>query len=95
MGLFTAILGLPLAPVRGVIALGQVIQEQVDQQVRSPAALRRDLEAVDAAAAKGEMSPEEHRAAQAAVLERATGPTVGGGDRDDSGARSTEGVSDP
>lgn len=70
MGLLTSILTLPLAPVRGVIWLGEVIQEQVEQKLHDPATIRRELEAIDEAAAAGELSEEERAEAQQAVLNR-------------------------
>ncbi|WP_040695643.1 gas vesicle protein GvpG [Nocardia vinacea] len=70
MGLVSAIFSLPLAPVRGVIWLGELIQDQVEQQLQSPAAVRRDLEEIDEAAAAGRLSEEERKQAQQAVLDR-------------------------
>ncbi|MER7454255.1 gas vesicle protein GvpG [Nocardia beijingensis] len=72
-GVVTSILSLPLAPVRGVIWLGELIQDQVDQKMHDPALMRRELEEIDAAAAAGQMSEEERRQAQQAVLDRMTG----------------------
>ncbi|MEV0707751.1 MULTISPECIES: gas vesicle protein GvpG [Nocardia] len=73
MGLLSAIVGLPLAPVRGVIWLSEVIQDQVEQQMHDPAALRGELEEIDRAAAAGRISDAEARDAQQAVLDRMTG----------------------
>ncbi|WP_433597536.1 gas vesicle protein GvpG [Nocardia sp. CA-135953] len=70
MGLLSAIVSLPLAPVRGVIWLGELIQDQVEQQVQSPASVRRELEEIDAAAADDRLSEEERKQAQKAVLDR-------------------------
>ncbi|MFI7664662.1 gas vesicle protein GvpG [Nocardia sp. NPDC049526] len=70
MGLVSAILSLPLAPVRGVIWLGELIQDQVEQQLQDPAAVRRELEEIDAAAAAGRLSDEERKQAQQSVLDR-------------------------
>ncbi|MET9030183.1 gas vesicle protein GvpG [Nocardia sp. NPDC004168] len=72
-GVLTSILTLPVAPVRGVIWLGELIQDQVDQKMRDPAVMRRELEEIDAAAAAGQLSEEERRQAQQAVLDRMTG----------------------
>ncbi|MEV6258152.1 gas vesicle protein GvpG [Nocardia sp. NPDC051911] len=72
-GVLTSILTLPVAPVRGVIWLGELIQDQVDQKMRDPALMRRELEEIDAAAAAGQLSEEERRQAQQAVLDRMTG----------------------
>ncbi|MCP2292629.1 gas vesicle protein GvpG [Nocardia amikacinitolerans] len=74
MGLISAIVTLPLAPVRGVIWLGQVIQDEVERQLNDPATIRRELEAIDEAAAAGQLSEEEHRQAQQAVLDRMMRP---------------------
>lgn len=45
--LISGTLGLPLLPVRGVLALARTIQQQAEQELASPAALRRRLEAVE------------------------------------------------
>ncbi|MFF0533205.1 gas vesicle protein GvpG [Nocardia amikacinitolerans] len=74
MGLISALVTLPLAPVRGVIWLGQVIQDEVERQLNDPATIRRELEAIDEAAAAGQLSEEEHRQAQQAVLDRMMRP---------------------
>lgn len=77
MGLLSAIVSLPLAPVRGVIWLGEVIQDQVDQQLHDPANIRRELDDIDRAAAAGQLSDEEHRRAQQEVLDRMIRPPGG------------------
>ncbi|MEU2030563.1 gas vesicle protein GvpG [Nocardia amamiensis] len=69
MGLLSSIFTLPIAPVRGVIWLGEVIQDQVEQKLRDPAAVRRRIEAIEEAAAAGELSEEERKKAQQAVLD--------------------------
>ncbi|WP_433722850.1 gas vesicle protein GvpG [Nocardia sp. CA-129566] len=73
MGLFSSIFSFPLAPVRGVIWVGEVIQDQVEQQLNDPAALRRELEEIDRAAEAGRLSDEERKQAQQSVLDRMTG----------------------
>jgi hypothetical protein len=77
MGLLSSLVLLPLAPVRGVIWLGEVIQEQVDQQWRSPAAVRRDIEDIEEAAAAGEISEDERDRALREVLSRIRRPAGG------------------
>ncbi|MEU4344819.1 gas vesicle protein GvpG [Nocardia sp. NPDC023852] len=77
MGLLSSILSLPFAPVRGVIWLGEVIQDQVEQQLHDPAIARRELEEIDQAMAAGHLSKEEHAAAQQAVLDRMVRPSEG------------------
>ncbi|MEV4604870.1 gas vesicle protein GvpG [Amycolatopsis sp. NPDC049253] len=77
MGLLTGILGLPLAPVRGVLALGELIRKRVDEELHDPASVRRELEAVERARAAGEISVEEEAEAQQRVLGRLTGAPSG------------------
>ncbi|MFI7698260.1 gas vesicle protein GvpG [Nonomuraea sp. NPDC049480] len=73
MGLLGSLATLPLAPVRGVIRLAELIQEQVERETRNPAAIRRALEELDAAREAGELTEEEHDQAVRRVLQRLTG----------------------
>lgn len=74
MGLLWSIVSLPWAPVRGVIWVSEVIQEQVEQQLRNPASVRRELEQIEADAAAGRITEEERDQAQQAVLDRMIRP---------------------
>ena len=74
MGLFSAIAKLPLAPVYGVMSLAEVIQRQVEQELHNPANTRRQLEELDEARARGEISPDEEREAQKEILETRVAP---------------------
>lgn len=75
MGLVSAILGFPLAPVRGVMALGELIRRRVDEEMYNPASVRRELEAAERAREAGEISREEEAEAQQQVLQRLDVPT--------------------
>ena len=78
MGLVSAIVGLPLAPIRGVLALGELIRKRVDEEQRNPAAVRRELEAAEEARAAGEITSDEEAEAQQRALDRVTArPTEG------------------
>ncbi|NKY34539.1 gas vesicle protein G [Nocardia speluncae] len=70
MGLLISLLSLPLAPVRGVVWLGELIQDQVEQQMHDPADIRRELDELDEAVAAGRLSEQEYRQAQQQVLNR-------------------------
>jgi hypothetical protein len=59
VGLVTGLLGLPLAPVRGVIWLAEQVLEQAEEQFYDPARIRAQLEQVDEARRSGELSEEE------------------------------------
>ena len=73
MGLLSFIATLPLAPVRGVISLAELIQRQVEEELHNPASARRALEELEDARAAGEISAEEEEEAQQAILDRMTG----------------------
>jgi hypothetical protein len=76
VGLFSGIAKLPFAPVLGVISLAELIQRQVEQELNNPANTRRQLEALEEARERGEISAEEERKAQAEILEtRIAAPT--------------------
>lgn len=59
MGLFTGLVTLPLAPVRGVTWLAERLQEQAEQEFYDPTAIRRQLEEIEDARAAGEMSDDD------------------------------------
>jgi len=59
MGIFTGLLTLPLAPVRGVVWLAEQIQDFAEEQYYDPANIRAELERVDEARQTGEMTEEE------------------------------------
>ncbi|MCG5436002.1 gas vesicle protein GvpG [Micromonospora foliorum] len=76
MDLLWALLTLPYAPVRGLTAVVGVVAREAEARQRNPVNIRRELEALDAAAAAGELSAEERDRAEQRVLDRLTG---GGG----------------
>ncbi|MGE5695466.1 MAG: gas vesicle protein GvpG [Candidatus Sericytochromatia bacterium] len=69
MGLLSGILLMPLAPVRGVVWLGEVIQRQVEQEMHNPANTRRQLEELEEARERGEITSEEEKTAQQEILQ--------------------------
>ena len=74
VGLFTAIVTWPLAPVRVVVNLAEIIQQRVDQEMNNPATTRRQLEELEEARERGEVSAEEEEQAQDAIIEAAIAP---------------------
>jgi gas vesicle protein GvpG len=70
MGLISAILTLPLSPVRGLKAIAEIVREEVELQMQSPAAIQHDLEETERARAAGEISEEEEAEAEQQVLNR-------------------------
>lgn len=70
MGLISTILTLPFAPVRGLVAIAGIVQEEVEQELHSPAAIQQDLEEIEQARAAGEISGEEEAESEQQVLNR-------------------------
>ena len=70
MGLVTGLLGLPLAPVRGVIWLAEQIRRQAEEQYYDPARIRAQLEEIDEARRAGTLSEEECDKLENELLQR-------------------------
>ena len=71
------VLSMILMPVRAVVALAELVQRRVDEELRHPAAARRELEAAEEAHRAGEISAEEQAEVQRRVLDRMTTPDTG------------------
>jgi len=76
MGLWSGIAMLPLAPVRGVVRLAEIIQQQVDQELHNPARTRRQLEELEEARERGEISADEEKQVQKQILETRVKPAA-------------------
>ena len=70
MGLLTGLLGLPLAPVRGVVWLAEQVRQQAEDQYYDPARIRAQLEGIDEARRSGELSEEECAELENELLQR-------------------------
>lgn len=83
MGLISGVLLLPLAPVRAVGWLAEVLLEEADREKATDASPARALEELAAATATGEISPEEAEAREAEIIDRmlavSGGPAPEGG----------------
>jgi hypothetical protein len=73
VGLIGLLFGWPLAPVKGVIRLGELIQEQVERELRDPAKVRRRLEEVERLKAAGAISEEEAAREVELIFQRMAG----------------------
>jgi hypothetical protein len=74
MGIFSAIVLSPFAPIRGVIALGEVLRRQAEEELYSPANTRRQLEELAEARERGEISADEEHEAQEQILKTRLAP---------------------
>jgi hypothetical protein len=72
------LLRLPFLPVQAVVRLAEIIADEADRELSSPASVRRRLEEAEQARAAGLISAEEfaqaERQAVAAVLPAGGGP---------------------
>lgn len=59
MGLFTGLVTLPLAPVRGVMWLAETLTEQAEAQLYDPGRIAAEMQQVADEAAAGEITDEE------------------------------------
>lgn len=70
MDLLTLLLRLPLLPLQGFLRLGELIDEEVQRELRDPARLRHDLEQIQQALESGQISEEEAARAEEEAVTR-------------------------
>jgi len=70
MGLITGLLGLPLAPVRGTVAIAEQVLRAAEDEYYDPARIRAEIEAIDRLRDSGELPEEEAVAREDALVER-------------------------
>lgn len=70
MGLLTGLLTLPLAPVRGVVWVAELIRERAEHEYYDPASIRRQIEVLDRARDAGEITGQECADAQEELIAR-------------------------
>jgi hypothetical protein len=63
-------LGLPLAPLRGVLAVARLLQERAEQELYSPAQGRQELEEIEAARERQELPDEVTEQEEQRVMNR-------------------------
>jgi hypothetical protein len=70
MGLLSGLLGLPLGPLRGTVAVGEQVLRQAEETYYDPATIRAELEEVDRLRASGAMDEDEATAREDELIER-------------------------
>ena len=78
MGLLTLPFQLPLLPLRGVIRLAEILQEQAEQELYNPAAVQRQLEEAQEAKDAGRLSDDELARVEDEAIGRLVRPKPGG-----------------
>jgi chorismate mutase len=70
MGLITGILGLPVAPLRGVVKVAEQVHDQAEEEFYDPVRIRQQLEQVDRMRQDGTLDDEEATAWEDELVER-------------------------
>ena len=70
MGLFTGLVTLPLAPVRGVAWIAEQLMEEADRQLYDEGNIRRELLQLEMEYDDGRLSDEERKSQEDALFER-------------------------
>ena len=70
MGLFSALLTLPLAPVRGVVWVTEQVAEEIDRELYDEANIRREMLALELDYEDGKIDDQEREAQEDALFER-------------------------
>jgi hypothetical protein len=72
MGLFTGLLTLPLAPVRGTIWIAERLLEEAERELNDPAAIEQQLLDAEERYERGEISTEDFERIEDELLRRLT-----------------------
>jgi chorismate mutase len=70
VGLITGLVTLPLAPLRGVVAIAEQIRRQAEEEFYDPVRIREQLAAVERSRASGELTDDEATALEDELVER-------------------------
>jgi hypothetical protein len=70
MGLITGLLGLPLAPLRGVVFVADQVHKQAEEEFYDPARIREEMEHVQRLREDGAISDEEATSWEDQLVER-------------------------
>ena len=70
MGLIKGIIGLPVAPLRGVVAAAEQVRRQAEDEFYDPVRIRQQLEQVDRMRADGTLDDDEATAWEDELVER-------------------------
>jgi cytochrome c-type biogenesis protein CcmH/NrfG len=70
VGLIRSIVGLPTAPLRGVIAAAEQVHQHAEREFYDPANIRRELDEVERQRADGLLTDDEAAAWEDELVER-------------------------
>jgi len=72
MGLFTGLLTLPLAPVRGTVWIAERLLEEAERELNDPRVIEQQILAAEEQFERGEISEEEFELIEDELLRRLT-----------------------
>ena len=70
MGLISGLLTLPIAPLRGVVAVAEQVRKQAEEEFYDPARIRQHLDSVTRRRESGELSDDAATALEDELVER-------------------------
>jgi len=70
MGLLGVLLTLPIAPLRGTLAVAEQVRRQAEEEFYSPATIRAQIDELDRQRAEGLLSDEEATALEDELIDR-------------------------
>jgi chorismate mutase len=70
VGLISGLLTLPIAPLRGVVAVAEQVRRQAEEEFYDPARIRQQLDAVARRRESGELGDDEATALEDELVER-------------------------
>ncbi|MER7548288.1 gas vesicle protein GvpG [Actinomadura sp.] len=70
MGLFSGLVTLPLAPVKGVVWLAETLTEQAEAQLYDPGRIAAEMQQIADEAAAGEITEDEAAAREEELIRR-------------------------
>jgi gas vesicle protein GvpG len=73
MDLVTLTVGLPFAPLRGLLALANLLEEEAERELYSPNRVRRELEEIEEAQSQQSLSDEDAQNRKQQALTRLVG----------------------
>lgn len=79
MGFFSGLVTAPLAPVRGVLWLAEVLQEQAEAQLYDPGRIAAEMQQVADDVASGAITEEEAAAREEELIDRLRAGQARGG----------------
>ncbi len=83
MGILSALLTLPLAPLRGTVWIAEQLAAEAERQLGDEATIRRELADLEARYELGEIDEEDYVAREESLLERLEQARAGEGDADE------------